>query len=84
MQELTDVLHWAKYNDGAAETIANAGFRFIDEHLTVDNVECYWRELLQRYQKLLRYQVQHNATLVKIEAQKDELWLLQVPSLKRQ
>ena len=73
MQELTDVLHWARYNDGAAETIANAGYRFIDEHLTVESVECYWRELLQRYQKLLRYKVRHNATLVKIEAKKDEL-----------
>ena len=73
INELESAITWALNNDAAAEKIAQAGYDFVDTFLTVDNVECYWKELLQRYQKLLKYEVEQNPVLIKIEPQKDEL-----------
>ena len=73
INELESAITWALNNDAAAEKIAQAGYDFVDTYLTVDNVECYWKELLQRYQRLLKYEVEQNPALTKIEPQKDEL-----------
>ena len=54
-EELGDLVNWARDHDQKSALIAKTGFEFIKNHLTLDAVECYWRELLTRYQKLIKY-----------------------------
>ncbi|XP_072100494.1 protein O-glucosyltransferase 1 isoform X2 [Mobula birostris] len=57
-QDLSDVrelLQFAKENDQIARDIAERGCRFIQDHLKMKDVSCYWKQLLVEYSKLLLY-----------------------------
>ncbi|CAL9698597.1 unnamed protein product [Knipowitschia caucasica] len=57
-QDLSDVkvlLHFAKENDAIVQDIALRGRQFILDHLKMEDVSCYWKELLTEYSKLLTY-----------------------------
>ena len=55
MTETEDLLNFFRANDDYAKKIARRGRKFIKEHLRMDDVTAYWRELLTRYAKLLRW-----------------------------
>ncbi|XP_060067840.1 protein O-glucosyltransferase 1-like [Ylistrum balloti] len=62
-QDLTDVqdlLEFAKQNDDVVKKIADRGRQFIWDHLTMEDISCYWEKLLKRYAKLLKYTPKRN------------------------
>ena len=49
-----------------AEQIASNGRMFIEEHLTMEEIEAYWHELLSSYAKLLDFEPFLNKHYIKI------------------
>ncbi|KAH8359834.1 hypothetical protein KR093_009081, partial [Drosophila rubida] len=68
-----ELLEYFKSHDDVAQQIAQRGHDFIVQHLRMDDVKCYWRKLLKRYKKLMKYEVQPDEELVRIGGRKDEL-----------
>jgi len=66
MKDLEEVLTFLRENDDIAKSIALEGYNLIWNHLTSDSVECYWKHLLQEYQRLLTYQPIRDTTLINI------------------
>ncbi|XP_065567041.1 O-glucosyltransferase rumi homolog [Artemia franciscana] len=56
-KELSDLIEFAKYNDDLVKAITANGAEFIQDHLKFEDITCYWRELLKKYSKLLKYRV---------------------------
>ena len=56
-EELYHLLEFVKDNQDVAVKIAEAGAEFIENHLRMPDVTCYWRKLLESYTKLLNYKV---------------------------
>ena len=65
--DVEEKLVFLRENDKIAQKIAERGFEFIWNHLTLDSVQCYWNELLDRYSKLLKYKPKLNTNLIKIK-----------------
>lgn len=58
-QDLSDakeLIEFAKANDEVARAIAERGRKFIVEHLRMEDIFCYWKELLLSYSKLLKFE----------------------------
>ena len=62
---IEDLLKFLKYDDDKSEDenvqsiaqhIASNGRKFIEEHLTMKDVENYWFDLLSKYTQLLDFQ----------------------------
>uniref|UniRef100_A0A7S0WR46 Glycosyl transferase CAP10 domain-containing protein n=1 Tax=Chlamydomonas leiostraca TaxID=1034604 RepID=A0A7S0WR46_9CHLO len=53
--EITDILQWAKANDGEAQRIAANAQAFVRKYLSHRGRACYWHRLLTEYAKLLKY-----------------------------
>jgi hypothetical protein len=49
-----------------AQQIAANGRKFIEEHLTMKEIEAYWNELLSSYAKLLDFKPSRNKHYIKI------------------
>ena len=56
-EELYNLIEFARDHPDISKTIADAGADFIDQHLRMSDVTCYWRKLLLSYTKLLKYKV---------------------------
>lgn len=50
-----DKLKFVKENDKVAKQIADRGFQFIWDHLRMEDVSCYWKQLLQKYTTLIKF-----------------------------
>lgn len=57
MEELYNLIEFAKEHPDISKKIADSGATFIKENLTMRDVECYWRDLLRQYTELLTYRV---------------------------
>lgn len=57
MEELYNLIEFAKEHPDISKKIADSGATFIKENLTMRDVECYWRDLLRQYTELLTYTV---------------------------
>lgn len=55
--DLKNLLNFLMENDNIAMEIAENGYNFIRKHLRMSDVECYWRDLLNSYGKLLKYEI---------------------------
>jgi len=55
LSDALELLEFALAKDHEIHTIAENGYKFIKEHLTMDDVTRYWYELLTEYAKLLKY-----------------------------
>lgn len=64
--ELRSLLEFAQAHDDVMREIGERGAEFIWRHLDMDHVACYWRRLLRRYARLLRYKVTLEADAVPI------------------
>lgn len=64
--EIEKYILFFKENDSLARDIAKRGFEHIWEHLTDKDVQCYWKKLLKKYAKLLKYDVVKDSDLVRI------------------
>lgn len=65
-ETIKDVLLFVKSNDTIAKEIANNGFNMIWNNLKMKDVTCYWRKLLKKYAKLLKYDVVLDDALIEI------------------
>ncbi|XP_015924940.3 protein O-glucosyltransferase 1 [Parasteatoda tepidariorum] len=68
LSSVSDLLNFATENDGIAKSIAERGFNFIWNHLKMEDILCYWENLLLEYAKLLRYKPKRNPQLIKIKS----------------
>lgn len=66
-----EVVTFLLENDGIAKEIATKGYQMIWDELTMEKVQCYWKELLLRYAKLLKYKPKLNTNLIKIKSVKN-------------
>lgn len=64
--ELRSLIEFFAANDELAQEMAQRGFEHVWRHLRMETVECYWRRLLRRYAKLLRFKVVRDETLVEV------------------
>ncbi|XP_055377838.1 O-glucosyltransferase rumi homolog [Condylostylus longicornis] len=65
-EDLIELLEFFKEHDDVAKEIANRGFEFIWKHLRMQDVICYWRNLLIKYGNLIKYDVKLDDTLIEI------------------
>jgi len=65
-QEIFHLLEFVKEHQDLAKGIADAGARFVEEQLKMEDVSCYWGKLIRAYTKLLQYQVEKDPTLMPI------------------
>ncbi|XP_064550012.1 O-glucosyltransferase rumi [Drosophila montana] len=72
-EEYEELLTYFKNHDSLAQEIAQRGYDFISQHLRMQDVKCYWRKLLKRYKKLIKYDVEPDAKMQRIGGFKDEL-----------
>jgi len=69
-QDLSDareLIEFAMNNDKAAQEIAERGRSFIADHLKMEDIYCFWEELLKEYAKLMKYKVKRNKSLMEIK-----------------
>lgn len=65
--DIKEILEFFKNNDNLAKEIAEAGYEFVWNHLKMDDVECYWRNLMKEYGKLLKYKVDEDSSMIEIK-----------------
>lgn len=65
-EELHSLIEFFRRHDDLARQIADRGFQHIWDNLELKHVHCYWRRLLRRYAKLLRYDVVRDTDLIAI------------------
>ena len=66
LKDAQELIEFAKENDKVVREIAERGQKFISEHLKMEDITCYWEELLTQYGKLMRYKPKLNKKLIKI------------------
>ena len=64
--EILHLLEFVKEHQDLARGIAEAGAKFVEEQLKMEDVTCYWDKLIRTYTKLLKYKVEKAPTLIKI------------------
>ncbi|GAB1300273.1 Protein O-glucosyltransferase 1 [Apodemus speciosus] len=57
LSNVQELLRFVKANDDIAQEIAKRGSQFIINHLQMDDITCYWENLLTEYSKFLSYNV---------------------------
>lgn len=65
-EEIRELIQFFKNNDELARKIALAGHQQIWTNLRMKDVNCYWRKLLLKYGKLIKYQVEKDDDLIPI------------------
>lgn len=66
-EQIKDLLEFFREHDEIAERIADRGFEHIWNHLRVKDINCYWKKLLTRYSKLVKYEVEtHDEGFIEI------------------
>lgn len=65
-EKLKEIIEFAVAHDGIAKEIAENGYKFVWNYLRLREVTCYWRRLLKRYAKLLKYKPERDLDLMEI------------------
>lgn len=66
-EDLRKLIEFFQHHDKYAAEIADRGFRHIWDNLRMKDVKCYWRKLLLRYGKLIKYDVTLDQDLIEIK-----------------
>lgn len=64
--EIEKLLKLFMDNDNIAKKIANKGFEFIYKHLKMDDIQCYWERLLDKYAKLMKFEIKLDSAMIHI------------------
>ncbi|XP_052866551.1 O-glucosyltransferase rumi homolog [Anopheles cruzii] len=64
--ELEALIRFFDEHDELAQAIAERGYEQVWQHLRMADVECYWKKLLKRYGKLIRYAVERDVGLIEV------------------
>ena len=56
--QLEDLIEFVRSSPGqaAARRVADRGRSFVEDHLRMEDVECYWRRLLHKYAKRMDFE----------------------------
>lgn len=74
LSDARELIEFAQQNDEVVRKIAERGRQFIWDHLDMDDVTCYWHQLLKRYARLIKWKPQLDSTYQRILPKiKDEL-----------
>ncbi|KOB65845.1 Uncharacterized protein OBRU01_22168 [Operophtera brumata] len=65
-EEIKKYIEYFKEHDSIAREIAERGFEHIWNNLTDKDVKCYWKKLLKKYAKLVKYDVEKDKDLILI------------------
>lgn len=65
-EEIFHLLEFVKEHQDLARGIAEAGAKFVEEQLKMEDVTCYWDKLIRAYSKLFQYEVERDPTLILI------------------
>ncbi|CAK1548479.1 unnamed protein product [Leptosia nina] len=65
-EDILNYIIFFKNNDSLAKEIADRGFQHIWDNLKEKDIICYWRKLLKKYAKLLKYEVVKSEDLLRI------------------
>uniref|UniRef100_A0A0A9WEI7 O-glucosyltransferase rumi n=1 Tax=Lygus hesperus TaxID=30085 RepID=A0A0A9WEI7_LYGHE len=60
------IIDFLKQEDSIAKEIANRGFTFIHDNLKLDDVKNYWKVLLKKYTKLLKFDPRLDSSLIEV------------------
>ncbi|KAG7315805.1 hypothetical protein KOW79_020671 [Hemibagrus wyckioides] len=71
LSDLRELLQFVQENDKTAEAIALRGQKFIEDHLRMEDVSCYWEKLLTDYSKLLKYKPKRKSSYNQITRKPD-------------
>jgi len=66
-EEIAHLLEFVREHQGVAKDIAEAGAKFVEEQLKMEDVLCYWDKLIKSYTKLLQYKVEKDPALILIK-----------------
>ena len=55
LSDLPQLLQWAQQHDSEAKRIAEAGVRYVENHVRYDDALCYWSELAVALPRTLNY-----------------------------
>lgn len=66
-EEIKKLIQFAKSNDELSKEIAANGFKVIWDHLKMEDINCYWKKLLKKYVKLLKYTPKLDESLIEIK-----------------
>ncbi|KAM8871950.1 protein O-glucosyltransferase 1 [Synchiropus picturatus] len=62
LSDLRELLQFVNENDAIAQEIATRGQQFIQDHLRMEDVSCYWERLLTEYSRILKYKPQRKSS----------------------
>ena len=65
-KDFYQVITFIQNNDEYARKVAENGFDLIWNHLTIESITCYWKNLLSKYSKLLTYKPKLDPSLIQI------------------
>uniref|UniRef100_A0A182NCX2 Glycosyl transferase CAP10 domain-containing protein n=1 Tax=Anopheles dirus TaxID=7168 RepID=A0A182NCX2_9DIPT len=65
-QQLEELIRFFQEHDELARDIADRGYEHVWNNLRIADVECYWKKLLKRYGKLIRYTVERDVSLIEV------------------
>lgn len=65
-EHLEKLIRFFRDHDTLAREIAERGHKQIWDHLKMKDVHCFWRKLLRKYAKLLKYEIKHDQRLIEI------------------
>ncbi|XP_045505372.1 O-glucosyltransferase rumi homolog [Colias croceus] len=65
-EEIVKYINYFKDNDALAKQIAERGYQHIWDNLRDKDVKCYWKKLLKKYEKLLKYKVIKSDDLIQL------------------
>ena len=60
LNDARELIEFAQENDRLAKEIARRGRDFIASHLKMEDIYCYWEELIKEYTKLLKFKPKLN------------------------
>ncbi|XP_065829931.1 protein O-glucosyltransferase 1-like isoform X2 [Oscarella lobularis] len=66
LNEVEELLEFVKENDDVAKEIAERGFDFVWNHLTVEDILCYWKKLLKKLARLEKWKPVKKDDLIEI------------------
>lgn len=65
--EIQKLITFFQDHDELAERIALNGYKQIWSNLKLKDITCYWKNLLEKYSKLIKYDVKKDENLIKIK-----------------
>ncbi|ESN93559.1 hypothetical protein HELRODRAFT_103469 [Helobdella robusta] len=73
LSDVKELILFAKENDDLVKEIADRGYRFIKNHLRMQDVSCYWKKLLLRYALMCKWRTVPDQSLFDVRYVRDEL-----------